>query len=125
MVIFQSNEYDNIGIYSFLHNEDGTRVYSDAIEVKVALDNGDILGFTARNYFMNHKDRDLPKPKITDKEAKEKVNEQVEIKEEHLAVIDNELGDEVITYKYLGVLGDQNYSIIIYANVGHEAIYEK
>jgi len=125
MVIFQSNEYDNIGVYSFLHNEDGTRVYSDAIEVKVALDNGDILGFTARNYFMNHKDRDLPKPKITDKEAKEKVNEQVEIKEEHLAVIDNDLGDEVLTYEYLGVLGDQTYRIFINAMDGREEKVEK
>ena len=125
MVIFQSNEYDNIGVYSFLHNEDGTRVYSDAIEVKVALDNGDILGITARNYFMNHKDRDLPKPKITDKEAKEKVNEQVEIKEEHLAVIDNDLGDEVLTYEYLGVLGDQTYRIFINAMDGREEKVEK
>jgi len=125
MVIFQSNEYDDIGVYSFLHNKDGTRVYSDAIEVKVALDNGDILGFTARNYFMNHKDRDLPKPKITDKEAKEKVNEDVEIKEEHLAVIDNDLGDEVLTYEYLGVLGDQTYRIFINAMNGKEEKVEK
>src|SRR5690625_3820192 len=120
MVIFQSNEYDNIGVYSFLHNEDGTRVYSDAIEVKVALDNGDILGFTARNYFMNHKDRDLPKPKITDKERSEEHTSELQIKEEHLAVIDNDLGDEVLTYEYLGVLGDQTYRIFINAMDGRE-----
>src|SRR5699024_11983549 len=41
--IFQSNEFDDIGVYSFLSKEDDIRIHSDAIEVKIALDNGEIL----------------------------------------------------------------------------------
>lgn len=85
MVIFQSDEYNNVGIYSFLYDDDGVRIYSDGIQVKVALDNGDILGFTARDYYMNHdKKRDIPSPKITVEEAKEEVNPEVNIQEKHL-----------------------------------------
>src|SRR5699024_1397924 len=39
MKIFQSTEYNNIGVYSFLYNDHGVRVHSDSIEVKVGLDN--------------------------------------------------------------------------------------
>ncbi|WP_174613618.1 germination protein YpeB [Virgibacillus ihumii] len=125
MEIFQSNQYDNIGVYSFLYNQNGVRVYSDAIEVKVALDNGDLLGFTAKNYFMNHKKRDIPEPKLSAKEAKESVNADVKINEKHLAIIDNDLGKEVLTYEFLGVLGNETYRIFINAMNGTEEKVEK
>lgn len=38
---------------------DGTVLYTDLVKVKVALDNGDILGLEAKNYCLNHCDRDL------------------------------------------------------------------
>lgn len=125
MEVYQSSEYGNVGVYSFLYNEDGIRVYSDAMEIKVALDNGDILGFTARNYFMNHKDRQIPTPEISEEEAKDKVNINVDIQEEHLAVIDNDLGEEVLTYEFLGLLGDETYRIFINAMNGIEERVEK
>ncbi|GAB3052731.1 germination protein YpeB [Virgibacillus ainsalahensis] len=123
--LFDSSEYDNIGVYSFLYTQDDVRVYSDAMEIKVGLDNGDILGFTARNYFMNHSDRDIPEPEITESEAKERVNPNVEIQEEFLAVIDNDLGDEVLTYEFLGTLDNETYRIFINAMDGSEEKVEK
>src|SRR5699024_5898312 len=97
MEISQISAYNNIGVYSFLYVDDDVHVYSDSIEVKVDLDNGDIIGLNARNYFMNHTDRDISETKITEEEAKDKVNPKVDIKEESLAVIDNDLGEEVLT----------------------------
>ncbi|MBM7598343.1 spore germination protein [Virgibacillus halotolerans] len=125
MTIFQSDEFDNIGVYSFLYNQDGVRVHSDAIEVKVALDNGDILGLTARNYFMNHTDRDIPKPEISKEEAEDMVNPDVKIQEDFLAVIDNDLGEEVLAYEFLGTLGNETYRIFINAMDGKEEKVEK
>ncbi|TRM12590.1 germination protein YpeB [Lentibacillus cibarius] len=125
MTLFQSNQFDNVGVYSFLYNQDGTRVYSDAIEVKVALDHGDLLGLTARNYFMNHKKRNIPNPELTSEEAKDKVNPNVNINEEHMAIIDNDVGDEVLVYEFLGVLGNETYRIFINAMDGTEEKVEK
>lgn len=125
MVLFNSTEYNNTGFYSFLYNENGIRVYSDAIEVKVGLDDGDILGLTARNYFMNHKDRDIPKPEISLKEAKSYVNPNVDIQEDFLAVIDNELGEEVLTYEFLGILDNDTFRIFINAMNGKEEKVER
>lgn len=125
MEIYQSTQYDNIGMYSFLYNEDGIRVYSDSIEVKVALDDGDVLGFTAKNYLMNHHDRDIQKPEISEEEAKEKISQSLEIMEDHLAIIDNELGEEVLTYEYLALLDNETYRIFINAMNGKEERVEK
>lgn len=125
MTLFRSSQYDSVGVYSFLHEEDSVRMYPDAIEVKVALDNGDILGLTATNYFMNHKKRDLPKPKVTKKDAKAKVNPNVKIQEDFLAVIENDLGKEVLTYEFLGTMGGKTYRIFINALDGKEERIEK
>lgn len=120
MQLLNSSQFDNIGVYSFLYNQDGVRIYPDTLEIKVALDNGDILGLTAKNYLMNHTDRDLPEPEITEEEAKEAVNPNVDIQEEYLAVIDNDLGEEVLVYEFLGVYNDETYRIFINAADGRE-----
>lgn len=126
MKIFQSDEYSNIGVFSFLYDDDGVRVYSDGIKIKVALDNGDILGFSARNYFMNHdEDRSIPSPKIKMEEAKQEVNPEVKIQENHLSVIDNSVGEEVLTYEFLGVLNNETFRIFINAMDGTEEKIEK
>lgn len=125
MKLFTSNQFDNVGVYSFLYNQDGVRIYSDAIELKVALDNGDLLGLTARNYFMNHKKRDIPEPELSIDEAKEKVNPDVQINEQYMAVIDNDLGEEVLVYEFLGVLDNETYRIFINAKDGTEEKVEK
>ncbi|WP_077299649.1 germination protein YpeB [Virgibacillus pantothenticus] len=125
MTVFQSAQYDNIGSFSFLYSKDGVRYYSDALEVKVALDNGEILGLTAIDYFMNHNDRKLAEPEISADEAKEMVNPNVDIQEEYLAVIDNDLGEEVLTYEFLGTMGNETYRIFINANDGREERVEK
>ena len=125
MELLNSSEYGNIGIYTFIYNQNGVRVFADAIEVKVALDNGDILGLTANNYFLNHHKRDIPEPTLSSKEARDFVNPSVGIQEEFLAVITNDLGEEVLTYEFLGILGDDTYRIFINAMDGTEEKVEK
>src|SRR5699024_4637929 len=118
-------QFDNVGVYTFLYHQDNVRIYTDTMEVKVALDNGDIVGFNGRNYFMNHHKRDLPKPEITPEEARDFVNKNVEVQEEFLAVIENDLGEEVLTYEFLGHMGNDTYRIFINASDGHEERVEK
>lgn len=125
MDVFTSNQFENVGVYSFLYNQDDVRIYSDAIELKIALDNGELLGLTARNYFMNHKERDIPDPELSIEEAKEEVNPDVEINEEYMAVIDNDIGEEVLVYEFLGVLDNETYRIFINAMDGTEEKVEK
>lgn len=125
MELLNSSEYENIGIYSFIYNQNGVRVFADAIEVKVALDNGDILGLTANNYFLNHHKRNIPKPELSVEDARDFVNPNVAIQEDYLAVITNDLGDEVLVYEFLGLLGEDTYRIFINAKDGTEEKVER
>lgn len=125
MEAFQSQEYDTIGVYSFLFVEDGVRVYPDMVTIQVALDDGEILGFNANNYLMNHRERKFGEPKLSVEEAKNYVNPNIDIQEEFLAIIENDVEEEVLTYEFLGILEDETYRIFINANTGHEEKVEK
>lgn len=125
MVGFQSSQYENVGVYKFLYVQDDVRIYPDSLQVKVALDNGDILGLSARDFLMNHEERKIQKTNISEEEARDKVNPNVEIRENHLSIIENDLNEEVLCYEFLGTLGESTYRIFINAEDGAEEKVEK
>src|SRR5690625_2814795 len=121
----QSQQYDNTGVYTFVYKEDDVRVYPDSITIKIALDNGDVLGFNARNYLINHHDRNIKKPKLTVEEAEKYVNKNLTIQDHHLALIENDVEEEVLTYAFLGTLNNETFRIFINAEDGLEEMVEK
>lgn len=125
MKAFQSQEYDNIGVYSFMYMEDDVRVFPDTVVVQVALDNGDIIGLNAQNFLMNHHKREIPEPKLTMEEARSYVNPNIDIQETHLSIIENDIEEEVLTYEFLGIMDDETYRIFINAENGLEEKVEK
>lgn len=125
MTLFQSSEYNGVGIYSFIYQDGDVRVFSDAIQMKVALDNGDILGFSGKNYFMNHYERDIPRPTLEEDEVVETLNKDLTVNEVHLAIIDDDLGEEVLVYEILGTMNDDTYRIYINAMDGAEEKVER
>ncbi|MGM0874018.1 MAG: germination protein YpeB [Bacillota bacterium] len=123
--LFESAQYDNIGVFSFVSIENGVRIYPDAIRMKVALDDGQVIGFSARDYLASHKKREISKPKISKEEAANMLNPSLEVQEDRLAVITNDLGDEVLCYEFLGTIEDDTYRIFIEAENGTEEKIEK
>src|SRR5690606_27696104 len=71
LTLFESVQYDHTGVFTFVSEQEDVRVYPDAIKVKVALDNGDIIGFSADEYLKSHHVRDIPSPVISVEEARE------------------------------------------------------
>ncbi len=43
--IDESAQYNNIGVFSFIPVEKNVRIYPEAIRMKVALDDGEVVGF--------------------------------------------------------------------------------
>lgn len=125
MVLLQSQQFDKEGVYTFLYSQDKVRIYPDAITVKVALDNGDITGINAKEYLLNHHERNIEKPKIKLEEARKKVNQKITVHDEHLAIIENDLNEEVLVYEFLGEMNDETYRIFINAENGNEEKVEK
>ncbi|HZG73125.1 MAG TPA: germination protein YpeB [Chondromyces sp.] len=123
--ILDSVQYDNVGVFTFVTNNDGVRVYPDSIKIKVALDNGQVIGFSAEDYLKAHHVREIPNPKLSEDEAREKINPNVKIQEQRLAIISNDIEEEVMCYEFLGTLGDDTYRIFINAEDGVEEKVEK
>lgn len=125
LALFESAQYDKIGVFTFIGNQDGVRIFPDAIKMKVALDNGEIIGFSAEDYLKSHKSREIPAPGITIEEAKTKINPKLKIMDQNKAIIVNDLNDEVLCYEFLGVLGNDTFRIYINAEDGTEEKVEK
>lgn len=125
MVLLQSQQFDQIGVYSFLRVKNKVRIFPEAITMKVALDNGDIIGLNAQQYVYNQHDRKLGEPKINWDEAKDKVNKNMQIQDENLAIINNKLNEEVLVYEFVGTMNDETYRIFINAMDGKEEKVEK
>ncbi|WP_246942243.1 germination protein YpeB [Bacillus pinisoli] len=123
--MYESAQYDNIGVFTFVSVKDNVRIFPDAITIKVALDDGNIVGFTARAYLMAHHDREIPKASLSLEEARGKLNPGVEVMEDRLAVIRNDLDEEVLCYEFLGTINDDTYRILINAETGYEEKVEK
>ncbi|MED4532215.1 germination protein YpeB [Metabacillus fastidiosus] len=123
--LFESAQYDNTGTFSFVSVRNDIRIYPDTIRIKVALDDGSIIGYSARDYLAANKDRNISKPAMTLEKAREKLNPNLKIQEDRLAVITNELGDEVLCYEFLGTINNDTYRIFINADSGIEEKVEK
>lgn len=123
--LFESAQYDNMGVFTFVSTQDGVRVYPDSIKMKMALDNGKILGFSAEDYLKAHHAREIPDPGITVDEAREKINPAVEVMENRLAIIINDISEEVLCYEFMGTLGEDTYRIYINADTGIEEKVDK
>ncbi|PKR78865.1 germination protein YpeB [Halalkalibacillus sediminis] len=123
----ESAQYDQVGIYTFVLERDDVLYYPDSIRVKVALDNGDIVGLAARDYVLksSRPEREELSTSITEEEAIEELNPNLEVQVAKLAVIDNDIGDEVLCYEIIGTIDDRTYRVFINANDGFEERVEE
>ena len=99
--------------------EDDAIIYPDLIKVKVALDNGEILGIETTGYLNNHEKRNIDKTGIINKEkAKEKINKDIEIEAERLAIIPTEFKTEIFCWEVKGKINDRDFLIYTNAKTG-------
>ncbi len=95
-------------------------MYADLIKVKVALDNGEILGVESTGYLNSHYERDLPQIKITKEQAQEKLNKNLEISSIGLAMIPTEYQTEVYCWEFKGTIKERNFLVYINTQTGVE-----
>ena len=111
---------DGIVTINYAWTQDNVVMYPDLIKVKVALDNGEILGIESTGYLNNHIKRDLSKVKITKEEAKKLLNKDLNIGSEGLAVIPTEWKTEILCYEFKGKVEDREFLVYINAENGKE-----
>lgn len=105
---------------NYAYNQDGVTMYPDLIKVKVALDNGDILGIETTGFLNSHQDRKITNVKINKEVAKSKLNKEIKILSEGLAVIPTEWQTEILCYEFKGKIKDTEFLVYINAENGNE-----
>lgn len=112
---------DNVALFNYAATQGGIVLYPDLVKVSVALDNGQIMGFDATNYYLSHRMRDLPKPKLTLAGAREKLSPRLEsVSPGRLVLIPETVDREALCYEFQGTLDNDVFLIYINAVTGQE-----
>ncbi|GIP32366.1 germination protein YpeB [Paenibacillus sp. J2TS4] len=120
MAAVSVDEYANVASLTFANRINGVVVYPEKMVVEVAMDNGEVLGLHAADYILEQKTRDIPKPALTESQARESLNKQFEVSGARLCLIRNDVDDEVLSYEFTGKVNGSNYKIFINADTGTE-----
>ncbi len=104
---------------NFAPVQGGTILYPDLIKVKVCEERGIVTGMEGLSYVLNHGERSLAKPSISEAQAKASVNGNMEIKSSRTALIPFD-GEEVLCYEFVGTLDNNEYYVYVDAATGEE-----
>lgn len=115
-----SLKQENIVTINYAYKENDIVMYPDLIKVKIALDDGGILGMEANGYLNAHTTRNFLEEKITIEEAKQKLNTDLEILSEGKAVIPLDNNKEAYCYEFKGKVEDKQFLVYINAQTGEE-----
>jgi len=111
---------DGTATINYAYQQEGVTIYPDLIKVKIALDNGEIVGFESKGYLYAHTERNIPEPKITEEEARSMIGDRMEIVSSGLAIIPTDYKTELFTYEFKGKLNDRDFIVYINAETGKE-----
>ena len=101
-------------------NNEQVIIYPDLIKVKVALDDGSVLGIETSGYLNSHTTRNFASNIITKEKAKEVLNKELQIESENLAIIPTKWNTEVYCWEFKGKVEDNEFLVYINAETGKE-----
>ena len=110
----------NIATINFAYMQNGVKCYSDLIKVKVALDNGEVIGMECNGYLMNHRERDLGVAAMSQEMAIERISSHLSVTDVSLVVIPKDSMREVLCYEFRGSYSGKNFLVYINAQNGRE-----
>lgn len=115
MKVTYYEKQDNVVTVNFAYCIDGITCYTDLIKVSVALDNGEILGFEASGYIVNHQKRAFPDEEFSIRDCREKLSPMLKCIGENRALIPSDGGSEVYCYEYK-CTSEDGRNVLVYFN---------
>ncbi|GLC29403.1 germination protein YpeB [Clostridium omnivorum] len=114
-------KYDNTVVINYIYKQDNVVIYPDQIKLKIALDDGSIVGIEAEKYLVSHEDnRKITAPKISGETAQSKISKRLTINNIRLAIVPTESNTEVLCYEFSGKYKQDNFIVYINASNGVE-----
>lgn len=100
---------------NFAYQKDKTVCYSDLVKVGVALDTGEVLTFNASGYLMNHYERELPEPKLSQEQAQKSVSPLLTVESAQKALVPTGGTKEALCYEFT-CKGQKDDRVLVYIN---------
>jgi germination protein YpeB len=113
--------YGDTVLINYVYEQQNILIYTDQIKLKIALDDGSIIGIESEKYLVSHEEnRNIPIPKVTADKAKERVGKRLNIKSVRLVIVPTEMNKEVLCYEFSGNYKEDNFIVYINAETGYE-----
>ena len=114
-------EWDGFLTVNFVPVQDGVPLYPDLVKVELSMETGEVVGLEALNYLTNHVQRVLDRPKLSEVEARERLNPSLDAAGARLCLIPLEQ-TEKLAYEFSASLEDTHYLVYIDALTGEELV---
>ena len=105
---------------NFAYEENGIIVYSDLIKLTVCQETGKVTGMEAAPYYTNHVARQMPKAKLSAKEAVKQVSSSLTVTGTRLAYIPKSENRECLAYEFRAEKDGEIYYVYIDAITGRQ-----
>ena len=121
MVPSYTLNYDSNVLVSYVYSQKNIIIYPDEIKLKIALDDGSIIGIESEKYLISHEEnRVMIQPKITVAKAQKRVGKRLKINSIRLVIIPDISNEEVLCYEFSGNYKADKYIVYINALTGFE-----
>jgi len=128
MTPVSADRYGRVASFAFSAEENGVRIYPDKITVRVALDNGEIVGLQAADHVFapaEAKEVAARPARIGADEARRGLNGGFRLEEHHMGVIENDVHEPVLCHVFTGRINGSTYRIFMNAETGVEESVER
>jgi spore germination protein len=121
------DQYDHVAVFTFAGTKDGVRIYPDKVTVRVALDNGEVVGLQAQDHVFNAKTAAKPpgRPEMNKEQAQKGLNPDFKVQDYALSVIENDMREPVLCHEFIGRINGHRYRIYMNAKTGIEELVEE
>lgn len=117
---------DNIANLTYVTKSDDVFIYPEKLSVRVALDNGQVIGLQSSDYVYEHEQKkSIRQPKLSLQQARKFLNTDFKETYYRKALIENDQSEKVITYEFGGRINGSQYRIFINGDSGNEEAVEE
>lgn len=114
-------EWDGFLTVNFVPLQDGVPLYPDLVKVELSMETGEVVGLEALNYLTNHVQRALDKPKLSEGEARERLNPSLDVAGARLCLIPLDQSEK-LAYEFSASLENTHYLVYVDALTGEELV---
>ena len=111
--------YEGVMVISFAPVQGEALLYPDLVKVQLRMDNGQVVGWEARNYLSHHHPRGPLIPQFSLEEAQGMVSDRLEITGSQLCLIPKN-GREILCFEFQGDFQGHTYLVYINGNTGEQ-----